>query len=370
MTPDRAKSEERPPREVVWGWFRDAQFLFYSLSLVILMVLAYIAPLIFITVPTGYSAVMYRYFMGGTVTDTIWGEGLHVIPPWDTLTLYESRLIEQRIHFNVLSEEGLDLGVEISIRYRPNKDMLGFLHQDIGPQYYERLIKPEVESHVRKTFGSRPAHEIYASTGDLTQELRGISMLGRIDDSSEDISSESYIQVQEIKLVDIDLPPVVERYIAAKYGEEQAMLEYDYKLIREEKEAERKRIWAAGLRDASSIASSLSPDLLRWRDIDATLALAKSTNAKVMLLGSGSGDHPLIFNLGEGPSSGTHPAHSDAVSREAVAEPPEPETLAPAATVAPAPPPTTTSWDGSPLIQSIVSPSLPATPKKTKAERR
>ena len=47
-----------------------------------------------------------------------------------------------------------------------------------------------------------------------------------------------------------------------------------------------------------------------------------------------------------------------------------PETLAPAATVAPAPPPTTTSWDGSPLIQSIVSPSLPATPKKTKAERR
>lgn len=291
-------AERRSLREVVWRWFTNAQFFVYTTVLIVLMILVFVAPFMFIMIPTGYSGVMYRYFAGGTVTNQVWGEGLHVIPPWDTLTLYETRLIEKRIAFDILSEEGLDLGVEVSIRYRPTKDMLGFLHQDVGPEYYDRLVKPEVEAHVRKTFGQRPAHEIYGSAGDLMQELRGISMLGRVE-GGELISSRSYISVQEIKLVDIDLPLVVEGYIAAKYGQEQSMLEYEYKLAREEKEAERKRIEAAGIRDYNKIAASISHDLLRWRDIEATLTLAQSTNSKVVLLGSGTGDTPLIFNLGD-----------------------------------------------------------------------
>jgi len=303
MTQQPSEPERRSLRETVWRWFTNAQFFIYSLVLLILLVLTYVAPFVFIMIPTGYSAVMYRYFAGGTVTDRIWGEGLHVIPPWDTLTLYETRLIEQRIKFDILSDEGLDLGVEVSIRYRPDKDMLGFLHQDVGPEYYERLVKPEVESHIRKTFGQRPAHEIYGSVGDLMQELRGISMLGRVDDDGEKISSRSYVSVQEIKLVDIDLPPVIESFIAAKYGEEQAMLEYEYKLLREEKEAERKRIEASGIRDYNKIASTISHDLLRWRDLEATLTLAQSPNSKVVVLGGGAGSTPLIFNLSDAPDA-------------------------------------------------------------------
>ncbi len=324
-------SEDRPPRrslrELAWNGFSRLQFVTYSTVLVVLLLLGFLWPFMFLQVPTGYHGVMYRYFFGGTVTDKIWGEGLHVIPPWDHLTLYESRLMERRIKFDILSEEGLDLGVELSVRFRPNKDMLGFLHQDIGPEYYERLVKPEVEAHVRKTFGSRPAHEIYASAGDLMQELRRVTMLGRVDDSGDTTTTSAYIQVQEIKLVDIDLPPIVEQAIADKYRQEQLMLEYRYKLQREEDEAERKRIEAAGIRDYNKIASVISPDLLRWRDIDATLALSESTNAKVILLGGGGGDVPLLFSLNEG-SSTTPATTSDAAA-------PEPETETPTPTDAP-----------------------------------
>ena len=296
--------ERRRLRERLWSLSNRLQFTIYTVAFVVLIALVYVAPFMFIKIPTGYSGVMYRYFLGGTVTEKIWGEGLHVIPPWDTLTLYEIRLIEERIRFTILSEEGLDLGVEVSVRYRPNKDMLGFLHQDIGPDYYARLIKPEVEAHVRKTFGRRPAHEIYATQGDLLEEIRGISMLGRVDDAGEELTSRSFIQVQEIKIVDIDLPPIVEGYIAERYGQEQKMLEYEYRLLREEKEAERKRIEAAGIRDYNRIAASISHDLLRWRDIEATLALARSTNSKVVLLGAGASDTSLIFNLGDAPKGG------------------------------------------------------------------
>jgi len=322
-------SERRSLREVAWTWFTNAQFFIYSSALIVLLALSFVAPFMFIMIPTGYTGVMYRYFAGGTVTDRVWGEGLHVIPPWDTLTLYETRLIEQRLEFDLLSDEGLDLGVEVSIRYRPTKDMLGFLHQDVGPEYYERLVKPEVEAHVRKTFGQRPAHEIYGSAGDFMQELRGISMLGRVE-KGETISSRSYISVQEIKLVRLNLPSVVESYIAAKYGQEQSMLEYEYKLAREEKEAERKRIEAAGIRDFNQIAASISHDLLRWRDIDATLSLAESTNSKLVLLGGGSGDKPLLFNLGRDSAATPPTADVSSTSPESPASDPTVEAMTPA----------------------------------------
>jgi len=351
----------RPLREIVWTWFNRAQFAIYTLALVLLLLLAYLAPFVFIMVPTGYSGVMYRYFQGGTVTDHVWGEGLHVIPPWDTLTLYEIRLIEERVNFTILSEEGLELGVEASVRYRPNKDMLGFLHQDIGPDYYERLIKPEVEAHVRKTFGRRPAHEIYATEGDLLQELRSISMLGRVDDSGEETTSSSFIQVQEIKVVHIQLPDIVENYIAARYGEEQKMLEYDYKLLREEKESERKRTEAAGIRDYNQIASTIAPDLLRWRDIDATLALAQSNNSKVVLLSAGAGETPLIFNLG-GDSSNPPPAAAEPEPAPDAATPTGAETPATATGEDGANPPALdVSWDMLPFSSSLDLPDTPGT---------
>jgi len=272
-------------------WLRNVQFSVYTTLVVFLITLGFLWPRIFISVPAGSNAVMYRYFLGGTVTDQIWNEGLNVIPPWDKLTVYETRMQQQKLSFDVLSEEGLDLGVEISIRYRPNKDMLGFLHQDIGVDYFERVIRPEVESHVRHTFGNRPAHEIYASARDVLQELGNVSALGRLEENGE---TRPYVHILEIKLVDIELPDIVQSAIADKYKQEQLMLEYRYKLEREDKEAERKRTEAAGIRDYNLIASKVSPDLLRWRSIEATVELAKSQNAKVVVLGGGQGTQMLM----------------------------------------------------------------------------
>jgi regulator of protease activity HflC (stomatin/prohibitin superfamily) len=272
-------------------WLQGAQFTVYTVLVLFLLALGFLWPRMFISIPPGSRGVMYRYFSGGTVTDRPpWGEGLNVIAPWDTLTIYETRIQQHKLRFDVLSEEGLDLGLEVAIRYRPNIDALGELHQDIGTDYFDRLIRPEVESHVRLTFGRRPAHEIYSSARDLVQELGKVSPLGR----SKDGKTLRYVEVLEVKLIDIELPSVVEGAIAEKYRQEQLMLEYRYKLEREEKEAQRKRTEAAGIRDYNAIASRVSPDLLRWRSIDATLELAKSPNTKVVVLGGTQGAQVLM----------------------------------------------------------------------------
>lgn len=294
------------------------QFYAYSTLIILLMIIGFLWQRIFISIPAGSYGVMYRYFAGGTVTNRVWREGLNIIPPWDRLTIYETRLQQKKLKFDVLSEEGLNLDVEVSVRYRPNKEMLAFLHQDIGTEYFDRLIEPEVQAHVRRTFGARPAHEIYSSQRDFLQELGQIPVLGRLEEDQEKLSSRPYVVIQELKLMDIKLPNIVESAIAEKYKQEQLMLEYRYKLDREEKEAERKRTEAAGIRDYNLIASKVSPELLRWRTIEATLdlskttlELAKSPNSKVVVLGGGPGAQMLLnvdTNMGGAATIASAPA--------------------------------------------------------------
>jgi regulator of protease activity HflC (stomatin/prohibitin superfamily) len=313
------------------------QFYSYTILIVLLLALGFLWPRIFINIPAGSHAVMYRMFAGGTVTNRVWNEGLKIIPPWDSLTIYETRLQTKTIDFDVLSEEGLNLKVKVAVRYRPNREMVGFLHQDIGVDYFERLIEPEVHAHVRRTFGMRPAHEIYSSARDFLQELGQIPVLGRLEETEGAASSRPYVVIQELKLMDIDLPPIVEAAIAEKYRQEQLMLEYKYKLDREEKEAERKRTEAAGIRDYNLIASKVSPDLLRWRSIDATLELAKSPNSKIVVLGGNQGAQMLLnvdTNIMGGGNAAASPTPAASIDATTVAETPPP-----ARTAAPIPMP-------------------------------
>jgi regulator of protease activity HflC (stomatin/prohibitin superfamily) len=78
--------------------------------------------------------------------------------------------------------------------------------------------------------------------------------------------------------------------------QEQESLEYEFRIEKEQKEAERKRIEAEGIRDFQEIVSSgISDELLRWKGIEATSQLAESENAKVVVIGSGDDGLPLIL---------------------------------------------------------------------------
>lgn len=325
----KRRPTERPTwRERIAAQLIRLQFYIYTALVLLLIVLTFLWPRVFITIPPGSRGVMFRFLGEGTITDRTWPEGLHIIPPWDKLTLYEVRLQHQNLDFEVLSVEGLALTVKIAVRYQPNIRILGYLHQDIGPEYFERLVRPEIEAHVRRTFGTRPAHELYASTRDMLQELSQVPMLARrgVAEAAIDggeLDGLPYVDVQELKLTGVVLPPIVEAAIAEKYRQEQLMLEYEYKLEREEREAERKRTEAAGIRDYNLIAGEVSHDLLRWRSIDATTALATSDNSKVVVLGGGGNDGmQMLLNVGEDRDAAKGPATVPAVPQATPPAPP------------------------------------------------
>ena len=59
---------------------------------------------------------------------------------------------------------------------------------------------------------------------------------------------------------------------------------------------ERKRIEAQGIHDFQQIvAQGISPQLLEWKGIEATENLAKSANAKVVVIGNSKNGLPLIL---------------------------------------------------------------------------
>jgi regulator of protease activity HflC (stomatin/prohibitin superfamily) len=306
--PDTIEEPELTRRERLADWLDQVRFYIYATVLLLLLIVGALWQRILITVPAGNHAVLFDRFAGGTRTQPVFGEGLHIVWPWNKLILYETRLQQREMKYGVLSEEGLDLGITLAIRYTPVVSNLGYLHRDIGPDYFDKLIKPDIQGHLRHTFGGRPAHEIYSSAREVLQEISRVPLLGRTTRTASpgvDPVTEPYVHLEEIKLVAVELPRALVSAINEKQKQEQLTLEYKYRLQREDKEAERKRTEAAGIRDFSLIAGKLSGEILRWRGIDATLDLAKSSNSKVIIIGGSQSGTPVMLNVTDTPAAET-----------------------------------------------------------------
>ena len=111
------------------------------------------------------------------------------------------------------------------------------------------------------------------------------------------ILDEEYIQLNRVLVRDVTLPPTIKDAIERKLKQEQESLEYEFRLEKAEKEAERQRIEAEGKAAANRILSaSLTDKILQEKGIQATLELSKSPNSKMVIIGSGQDGLPLILN--------------------------------------------------------------------------
>ncbi len=296
--------------------------LVFGLLTVFLAILFYNR--IFISIQSGHSGVMWRRFLGGTDLKHVYGEGFHIIPPWDILTIYDRRIQQVPHDFVALSKDGLPIQVELSIRFRPVAAELPMLHQDIGANYVEKVVKPEIQSMVRFVLAQYTPEQIYTSEGFLLNIIQQ-GALGQI--------LERHILLDDLLIKRLSLPESVRNAIEGKLVQQQLLQEYVYRLDREGKEAERKRIEAAGIRDfeIEVTKGGAFDKYLRYQGIGATVQLATSNNAKVVVVGGGSDGLPLILNMPDTPAStetAAKPVSSATASPNA-----SPET--PAASVAP-----------------------------------
>lgn len=242
-----------------------------------------------IVIGSGEAGVLYRTFGEGVVTDEPpLGEGFHLVAPWNKVFIYEVRQQEVFEKMKVLSSNGLDIQLEASAWFQPDYNALGKLHQEKSEDYKDRILLPAIRSAARSVVGRYTPEQLYSSKRDAIQN--------EIFEETKITVEDQYIQLNEILVRDVTLPPTIKDAIERKLKQEQESLEYEFRLVSADKEAQRQRIEAQGKADANRILSaSLTDKILQDKGIDATLRLSESPNAKVVIVGSGDSGLPIIL---------------------------------------------------------------------------
>jgi len=241
-----------------------------------------------VTVESGQAGVMFRLLGGGVDTERTYGEGFHFINPLNDMYIYDVRQQEVAESMAVLSSNGLEISLDVSIWYQPIYDQLGFLHKEKGQNYLNTIVRPAIRSATRSVIGRYTPEQIYSSKRDAIQE--------EIFIETKTILDKQFVQLNEVLVRDVTLPPTIKTAIEKKLKQEQESLEYEFKLTKEKKEAERRRIDAEGKANANRILNaSLTSNILKEKGIEATLKLAESPNAKVVIIGNSKDGMPIIL---------------------------------------------------------------------------
>lgn len=243
---------------------------------------------IFYTVAPGERVVVFYPFNNGLDKEDIKGTGFHIKAPWNEIFTYNVKELKSEETMDVLDKSGLSITVDVSVRFNPIHNKIGFLHEQFGVDYIDQLIVPEVRSSVRQVAGRYTAEEIYSTKRSEVEKA--------IIDEAEKTLNNNFIDMRALLIRSINLPEPIKNAIESKLKQEQESLAYKFRLEKERSEATRKRIEAEGISNYNDIISkSLTANILQQRGIEATIELAKSPNSKVIVVGSGESGLPLIL---------------------------------------------------------------------------
>lgn len=251
-----------------------------------------------IIVPAGNVGVLYRALGGGVDLDDVLGEGLNVVWPWNKVTQYNARIQSKMLEIEVLTSDLLKSKVKISFQYEINRLTLPMLHKYVGPEYLETMVVPEVTSITREMFAKLTSSQAY--TSGINQMVNEIAInadrviIDKI--SPPGLTFIRLIRVSATQLDSITFPAAIQTAIEGKIEQAQLAEAYLYKIEAAKKEADRKVIEAGGIKKFQEIVNAgLTDNYLRLMGIEATKELAKSTNAKTVVFGSGPSGLPLIL---------------------------------------------------------------------------
>ena len=266
---------------------KSQQTLIVSAIVIVVLLLIFAGRIFFIIRP-GERAVVFRQLSGIFDKENIRSTGLHAIAPWNKVYKYNVREQQAEETMDVLDKNGLSINVDVTVRFNPIYERIGYLEEIFGSGYINTLIIPEVRSSVRQVMGRYAAEEIYSTKRNEVEST--------IIDETTTVLRDNNIDMRALLIRSINLPADIKGAIELKLTREQEALAMTFINEKERLEAERKEIEAGGIAKYNRIVnSSLTANIIKLRGIDATLKLAESPNSKVVVVGSGEDGLPLIL---------------------------------------------------------------------------
>ena len=261
------------------------------------------------TIQPGQRGLFWRPFSEGLSNQPL-KDGFYWAAPWNDVYRYDVRWQSFTEDIDALSADDLQVLIKAAIILRPVPDELYFLNQEVGPDYYPRIVKPQFMAAVRSVVSGYNMVTVPEKSTEIASKVRAVvveNLKGR------------HLEVQNVALADVDFPQLVLRAIEQKQAKEQEKEQKEFELtialkdaeiarsrakgegdairIRAEGEAEGLRIRAIGQAQAQeTITKTLTPAYLQYKLYD-------SPNSKMVILP----EHmktPVIINPGESPTLG------------------------------------------------------------------
>jgi prohibitin 1 len=236
-------------------------------------------------VNTGHIGVVTLF---GRVTGRAMPEGIHLVNPLSRVHELDIKTLEIKERTSVPSKEGLIMGVEASVLYHLQPDRASEVFQTIGAKYAEVLLIPNFRSAIRAVTATNSASSLYSDAREgIARQV--------LSDLQAKVQPRGIV-IENVLLRDLQLPETLKQAIEAKQQAQQEAQRMEFVLQREKQESERKRVEAQGIKDFQNIVTEgISDKLLEWKGIEATVELARSANAKVVVVGNPRTGLPLIF---------------------------------------------------------------------------
>ncbi len=271
-----------------------------------------------VVIPPGSVGVPVLF---GKVLDEPMGDGLHFVPPWLNLEIMNVRTQSYTMShvqdegakmgddsIKVLSANGMEMQLDVTVTYRLVPASAPWVYRNLGDTYEDRLIRPGIGTAIREAVSKFTDDEVYGTKREMLAE----SMQNRLETSLQKTIRGDYtdaptkvFSVSNVLVRNIQLPLAVTEGINRKLVMKQESERMEFQIERDRKEAERKVIEAKGIQDSQEIiAKGITPDYLTWKSIEATEMLARSPNAKIIIIGNSKNGLPIMLDQSVPPSPG------------------------------------------------------------------
>jgi regulator of protease activity HflC (stomatin/prohibitin superfamily) len=236
----------------------------------------------------------------GKVQPTVLNSGLNMVNP-----LYEIEKMDIRTQnytmsgindeghksgddaIKVLTADGLEVTIDLTVLYRVVPTDAPKLVRETGVDYEDKIVRPIARTRIRDNAVYYEAIALFSTKRDEFQN--------RIFKQIENDFKLRGLLLENLLVRNITLPTAVKGTIEQKIQAEQEAQKMQFVLQKERQEADRKRVEAQGIADYQRIISeSLTDKQLQYEQIKATMELAKSQNAKIIMMGSKSS--PVILD--------------------------------------------------------------------------
>ena len=242
-------------------------------------------------VPAG--SVGVQVLFGKVLVKSTLSEGLNIVNPFINLEIMTVRT--QAYTMSIAAEEGqrygddailsltkdgLEIAMDLTVWYHLDASEAAIVFQKIGKDYVAKIVRPAARTAIRNTTVKYNAVEIYSEKREEVQT--------EINKQLEKDLEERGIVLEKVLLRNIQLPVKVKNAIEAKLEAEQDAQKMEFILLKEIKEADRKKIEAGGIASAQRIiAQSLIGErgraYLSWKYLENLKNLYQSPNNTIVI---------------------------------------------------------------------------------------